>query len=600
MKLAILAMLTINQPTIWLEPLNVWTTPESIGVTRIKVDSSTFMASPSSISSALRGAPIPGIQVINSGAEHLLNTLQIRGGAAGGTRVMFDGVELNNPIDPSFDLWLIPSFFIHDATIDLTARKSFWGTLELNPLGLNGKEFRIVSGLSFLPSKNGLAGKPAFELGYAGSGESVTYALWSENSVAPTTIGFTPNNDTITYGAVYHHHAGYLKFKLGGIQHTLMGIKAYRDLLYENPASNFFARGREQWDNLLTYSMKIPDVAQVNLYTKRLDFSMNESQWGYSMTWASTGLGVRTREFRYKFAHLMATASYTRGEIKLRVSEPSYLLEPTTRLKAEIDNGLTLPIGKKAVVSIGAPIVVSGDFPEERNRKFHKILPFASASYDITNTYSIRMAFSHVWHLPNFYDLYLSNQELKPEEGDEIELGFDIRGGRFNATTSAYYRHMYQLIVYVPDTLPDSTVLYRAQNVGEGRFKGVDLYLNYSPGPLTIGIGGSLIDARDKNGVKLPFVANKLSATAKINDFMGIYGALRAEWVARHSVTDFLMMRRYEIPASKWFSFQIGYRLNRRLSLDAEVRNPFNAPMDFKGGYPINARSINLNLRMVL
>ncbi len=600
MKLAILAMLTINQPAIWLEPLNVWTTPESVGVTRIKVDSSTFMVSPSSISSALRGAAIPGIQVINSGAEHLLNTLQIRGGAAGGTRVMFDGVELNNPVDPSFDLWLIPSFFIHDATIDLTARKSFWGTLELNPLGINEKGVRVVAGLTFLPSKSGLTGKPVFELGYAGSGKSIAHAFWSENSVVPTTIGFTPNNDTITYGAAYHHHSGYLKFKLGGIQHTLMGIRAYRDLLYENPASNFFARGREQWDNLLTYSMKIPDVAQINIYTKRLDFSTNEMQWGYSMTWASTALSLRTREFRYKLAHLMATASYTRGEIKLRVFEPSYLLEPTARIKAEIDNGLTLPIGKKAAVSIGAPIVISFDFPQDRDRKFHKILPFASVSYDIPKIYSIRMAFSHVWHLPNFYDLYLSNQELKPEEGDEIELGFDIRGSRFKATTSVYYRHMYQLIVYAPDTMPDSTVLYRAQNAGEGSFKGVDLYLNYSPGPLTIGIGGSLIDARDKNGVRLPFVANKLSATASIDDFKGLYGALRAEWVAKHSVIDFLTMRRYEIPSSTWASFQIGYRLTRRLSVETEIRNPFNAPMDFKGGYPINARSINLSLKLIM
>jgi hypothetical protein len=134
MTAAILILITSMKGPILLKPIDVWAKPESVGVTRLHIDSTKFTRSVSPVSSLLRGAPYPGFMVITSGAEHYLNDLQIRGGNASGTKVLFGVVELNNPVDASIDLWLIPSFFLHDATLDLTSRKSFYGAIELNPI----------------------------------------------------------------------------------------------------------------------------------------------------------------------------------------------------------------------------------------------------------------------------------------------------------------------------------------------------------------------------------------------------------------------------------------------------------------------------------
>ncbi len=573
----IIFMAVVSQSTVWMNPIEVWSSPESLAVSRLRVDSTAFELAPSSISSALRGAGIPGSFIIHSGV-HNLNNIQIRGGSASGTKVLFNGMELNTPIDPSFNLWLIPSFFVKNATVDLTARGSFYGMLELNsPTPTAKSSHKTVFGTAFYD----FCRRPQIYFGLRGTNRSLSYGIWADVFNDLITVK-TNSGTSMTPEVAYERYAGFFTFRNSRITESMLLSKGRRRINLNTVS-----------DLLGSFSVNYRGIIGAQFFMKRTGYTGGL----YEYTWRSSGVKVTTKTFSYKYLHIRPSFSFFEGNVTMGYFN---LVPDVTRLAFEIDNGLTVPINEKAVLSVGAPLNAVVDL---ERRRFYKPLPYASIEFRPLDALRLRAAYSHVWHLPKFYDLYVSggNPNLIPEEGDEVETGID-----FNLNSSSkigvvvYGRWMKQLVEWVQDTINDTIPVFLPRNTGEAFFKGADLYLQHSSGPISVRLGASLIQAKDKNGNPLPFVANVVSASFMFREPHGLYGGLKLEYTSDHRGIDFVRMQEVDCPGYIWSAVTLGYSVPKDFKVELGVDNLLGSPAEFKPGYPMPGRSFRFGIDMRL
>ncbi len=571
-------LIVIAQAAVVMPAIDVWANPETTGVSRIHVDSTLFEDEPVNLSSALSGAGLPGIYVIQSGTDNLLSTLLVRGGSASGTKVMFDGLELTNPTDPSFDLWLIPSFFVGSATIDLTARKSFYGTLELNPFSSRPSGIDILLGArAYYRMPDGMA----FYMGIKGRVSSkASWALWAEQGGR----GYL-NADGTVYPIYRRRLAGMLSFHTGSVHGSALYLTANREII-----------GGYQDDWLMFYHFSFKNLFDVGAVMKKLYFTPYISWgWGWDWNWESTSFQLRLREFRTWHFHIKPSISVSTGSVKTGGID---VFSDVTRVSGHIDNGFVFPMGK-AIVSLGMPVDAALDIKGDTEKRFVKALPFASLEYQLSNRVWLRAAYSHLWHLPNFYDLYgtVTGDSLKPEEGDEVEMGTDLRlPSGFSAGFTVYGRRMLELIQWRIVTR-DSMSFWAPLNAGQATFRGLDFHIEKDMGHFSLRAGGSLIRARDKNGEPLPFVSDFASVMLRLKDYRHLYGNIRFEFVAKHKGLSFRDTSIVDVPAYTLGTVTLGWKITANSAFEFEIYNFANSKAEFKPGYPLPGRSYRFTLR---
>ncbi len=576
MAVMLMLMLSTQRP-ILLSPMEVWAAPESVGVTRLHIDSTAFKRSAEPLSSLLRGAPFPGFMVITSGAEHYLNDLQIRGGSASATKVLFGGVELNNPIDASVDLWLIPSFFLHDVTLDLTSRKSFYGAIELNPIKASDVGNGIVAFVF-----NPFLLQASIGAKYASPG--LATALWAEGSKLKELKTRDNNGDVVSYPYQFEHYAGYANLDLGPMTNSILFISARRELI-----------SGSQKDRIFIFNTSLKNILTISLMDKTLKYTpRNTIQWGTS-DWATSGIRLAVRELNDGPASLKPSFSLTQGYV-LNSMEGStyYVVAPITRFKLNLDNGIRIPITDNLLLAAGVPLGIAID---KGHRKFLQSLPFASLTYFTGTNSSLRLGYSHVWHLPGFYELYseyINNPNLIPEEGNEIEAGFSYKKENLTAEIAVYHRKMKQLIKWVIIRDSASTRIV-PENIGSATFRGFDIYFKDRLNDfLWLQIGASWVEGWDKNGNELPYLANKTSVSFNVPDYHGFYGSVNAELVTSHQYLDIISGTEITVPAYEWVGLKLGYHLMKGIDMGLEIRNLLNQPCEFKPGYPVEPTTASL------
>ncbi|HEX7800479.1 MAG TPA: TonB-dependent receptor [Asticcacaulis sp.] len=115
-----------------------------------------------------------------------------------------------------------------------------------------------------------------------------------------------------------------------------------------------------------------------------------------------------------------------------------------------------------------------------------KFSPSFFAAYSLTDKGKIRFSYSHRLQRPNPQDLnpYVTyvdaqnvsqgNPDLKPQETDSFELGYEYSGGKINYQLRGYYRENQHTITDYSYFLDDGVLLTTKRNFGSGNSGGVE------------------------------------------------------------------------------------------------------------------------------
>ncbi|HWU49159.1 MAG TPA: TonB-dependent receptor [Asticcacaulis sp.] len=115
-----------------------------------------------------------------------------------------------------------------------------------------------------------------------------------------------------------------------------------------------------------------------------------------------------------------------------------------------------------------------------------KFSPSFFAAYSLSDKGKLRLSYSHRLQRPNPQDLnpyatYVDaqnvsqgNPDLKPQETDSVELGYEYTGGKINYQLRGYYREDYHTITDYSYFLDDGVLLTTKRNFGRGNSGGVE------------------------------------------------------------------------------------------------------------------------------
>ena len=117
--------------------------------------------------------------------------------------------------------------------------------------------------------------------------------------------------------------------------------------------------------------------------------------------------------------------------------------------------------------------------------------------YQLTNQWLVRASRSSAFKAPSFNDLYYpsgGNADLVPETATSDELGLRYRSGDLQIESSVYQQNVNNLIQWAP--MPDGN--WVPQNVGEAKVKGAELSISHNWQQLQQQLAYSYTDAKDK------------------------------------------------------------------------------------------------------
>jgi len=200
-------------------------------------------------------------------------------------------------------------------------------------------------------------------------------------------------------------------------------------------------------------------------------------------------LAFLSEEYKY-FENATTTIFETaRAETLITKYDLKYQLDSNTNLNALIDFTNTKGIGSQIGInnrSIAAAVLVL------KKRFFQDFLlelslrkeltsnyesPFLYATgikYEVSNQYNLKLNLSRNFRIPTFNDLYWQGSGsaiLKPESATQIELGQELKTGKFTLSATAYYSKIKDLLQWTP-----VGSIWSPVNVGNVRNYGLEFY----------------------------------------------------------------------------------------------------------------------------
>lgn len=169
------------------------------------------------------------------------------------------------------------------------------------------------------------------------------------------------------------------------------------------------------------------------------------------------------------------------------------------------------PIGSKLVVMGGLRVEALDLTTHEFNTLSHghiyytKANPSFFAAYSLTDTAKLRFSYSHRLQRPQAQDLnpsvvYIDSQNvtagnanLKPQETDSYELGYEYNGGATSYQIRGYYRDNRDVITQLSTFIGNGVVLTTKANEGSGHADGLEFNYNGKIGQkLNLSLNGNL------------------------------------------------------------------------------------------------------------
>lgn len=136
---------------------------------------------------------------------------------------------------------------------------------------------------------------------------------------------------------------------------------------------------------------------------------------------------------------------------------------------------------------------------------YTKAVPSFFAAYTLSDTEKLRFSYSHRLQRPQAQDLnpsriYLDSQnivagnpDLKPQETDSYELGYEVSKGTTSYQIRAYYRNNQNVITQLSSYLGNGVILTTRANEGQGHADGLEFNYNGKIGTkLSVSLNGNL------------------------------------------------------------------------------------------------------------
>ncbi|RKZ01489.1 MAG: hypothetical protein DRQ10_01990 [Candidatus Hydrothermota bacterium] len=563
----ILSIFAFN--TLELKPLTVWSTPDTTATTVRTIDSTELTSSNVSIAEVIQNSGISGAGLMPYGGDQTAQMLRIRGGKSSGTSVSLNGVELLSPLFPSVDLSLIPSFLIERAEIRLSARKSFYGGLGLSTIRYS--ERTIWKGQLGLSQFNGIG------MGVKLADESVGAGVWvRRDGDYECPDGSKVDSDALRYAAVIQvRSTANTDFRFIALNSKLK--LGWSD---EKPI---------QKTRILAGSLFYQHFLNIGAVVQNLTFERE----GIVDRWRSQSLQISTAELRRGIFYGKFSVNFSSGKwyIETGGDETIEIVPNSDRSEYTLTLGATQIMSPKSLVVVGTDLTFTSEQVGNRNTENRFIaLPYLSfqfiPSHDITMTFD----FSTLSRQPKFYELVSAKDSyrLEPERGFEMEFGMEMSvGDKLLINTVAYWRKFWDLIIAVPD----ESGFYKTVNEDKADFFGADIGFKIDRGLFYLRFGASLIDAKDKDGNRLPYVASSGSGQIGVKLRSGCQVALSFnKFLAYKDLTG------NEIEPAAWTALEVHLKLSKGTDLNLKINNLLNRSISYFSGYTLPKRWVSLTV----
>ncbi len=550
---------------------------------------------------------LPGVETISYGGKGQSSSTAVRGGTSSQTLVLIDGVRFNSVTSGGADLNALPLNQVERIEYVRGARASIYGADAI------GGVINIIT----RPD----AGTNAHKFSAGVGSRDEREASWS-SSVQVSDVG------QLKAAAGYQDEEGYNVHPVAGINdgdtHGYTGYNALLDYQHQlNEQWGLFAGGRwfrnkAQYDN--SY-----DNAWGSQHQRSETWSDNQSyQLGgryHQNNYQSELQGNFGRENIYNYPDGQSR-SESQNQTFIRQYNVSWLhdlnLNDAWRLGAGVDwrrekldddsisDGNAYPEATHGRDNTGvysllqyqlqawqAELSGRSDDNEEYGR--HNTWQ-TGAGWRFLNDYRLSVRYGTGFRAPSFNDLYYpdpympGNPDLQPEESRNREVMLDGITGLLTWRVTGYRNDIDQMIQWAPN----SSGLWRPENVGQARIDGLELEGEFDTGWLAHRLSVEFKDPEDRaSGKQLQRIARRGAKWVAQGDWMQYSGSL--SWIyqgeryddASNSVT---------LGGYSLWDLALAYKPGADWKLNGKIANLLDKEYETAQGYPAAGRGFYVSV----
>ncbi|WP_233078348.1 TonB-dependent receptor domain-containing protein [Rheinheimera soli] len=429
---------------------------------------------------------VAGVQISRSGGKGQTNTLFLRGGAAGHTLVLIDGVRAGSATLGYASLAELSLQQIEQIEVIKGPKAALYGSDAL--AGVIAITTRKADNTS-VQLKTG-----RYQSHEADIATSQTYGAlkvrsnlgWSDSE------GFDVRPGTQADRDGFDQHYG----KLGAEYNTAYGVwSADHNVLRSRAHYDFdpaWGPGADQVETRTNQS-RLGWALDSDNSKQKLSLSQNQTEdlnWGEDSPLSL--FETKRRELDYQYSRQLTQSLTVLTGVNWYQEDVS-----GSDLGYEVDSRINKAIFAGVSYQSGAWLANVTGRHDKQSQYGHADTYEVGLGYQLTNELLVRASRSSAFKAPSFNDLYYplsGNADLAPETATSDELGLRYRTGDLQIESSVYQQNVTNLIQWAP--VADGN--WVPQNVGEAKIKGAELSVSHNWQQLHQQLAYSYTDAKDK------------------------------------------------------------------------------------------------------
>ncbi len=495
------------------------------------------------------------VDVRQRGSVGLQADVSIRGGNFEQTLILLNGVKLTDPQTGHHNMNIPVALkdierieVLHGSASRVFGPNAFSGAINIITKS-SGKSQLNISGLAGENELYGLGVSERFS-----TGKSSTLISLSQQQSA----GYIENTDfrTSNFFIQTDFKAGKFDFSINaGQTDKRFGANSYYTSVYPDQ----YEETRTRFASITATSgdkLKITRRVYWRRHNDRFELFRhfdNAPSWYTSHNFHETDAygGELNAVYTHKFGTTSVGAEFRREEII------------STNLGKDLDSPIDVK-GENAVYAKGDSrenislyaehnftykrLLVSGGVMANHNSAFGtQFFPGIDVSVAITDEVRLYSSVNRAFRFPSFTEIYIATPtsvgklDLKPEEAETYELGTKIYTPMFQATGSVFHRRGKNLIDFIRFNNQPTSDPFRAQNLTEANYTGVEVAININKKVLLdatgfitrLGFNYTFMDADTaSNGFESTYALDFLRHKFGISLDHKIYKGLNMSWRA--------------------------------------------------------------------
>lgn len=429
---------------------------------------------------------VAGIQISRSGGKGQTNTVFLRGGSAGHTLVLIDGVrtgsatlgyaslaELSLQQIEQIEVIKGPKAALYGSdalagVIAITTRKADSTSVQLKTGRYQSHEADIATSQQF------------------GNVKVRSNIGWSDSE------GFDVRPGTQTDKDGFDQRYG----KLAAEYNTAYGLwSADHNVLRSRGQYDFdptWGPGADQVETKTSQS-RLGWALDGDKSSQKLSISHNQTEdlnWGEDSP--ATLFETERQELDYQYSRKLSNSLTALTGLNWYQEDVS-----DSDLGYDVDSRINKAIFAGVSYQSGAWLADATGRHDKQSQYGHSNTYELGLGYQLTNELLVRASRSSAFKAPSFNDLYYpfsGNAELAPETATSDELGLKYRAGDLQIESSVYQQNVNNLIQWAPAA--DGN--WVPQNVGEAKIKGAELSVSHNWQQLHQQVAYSYTDAKDE------------------------------------------------------------------------------------------------------